>query len=315
MPLHLLHHKSWHVYNKDNVEKVRRDQENARRKEEEEEMRMNKADQERRLAQLRGNAYGQDDVPTPSAAPEPSPSKKTASVHRAKHVNLFQDEEAAGQSVETNPERDKEVAKENKKWEDMITSKLVNATKEHSPWYSQVDKVAGKERDMSEIEKEEREKKQMKWKGDADPLKKMEQFLSQKREADEREERRREKMEKESTETERRRGRARTPENDEIRERSHKRHHRSREQEQKRHHRRHRSRSRSPRREHRSHRHHRPRSPQINIEQLRAEREKREANEKQKIDKLMRNNDTNDKYRPVGHAGFSAQFHPEAVRK
>ena len=63
MPLHLLHHKSWHVYNTANVDRVRRDQENARRKEEEEEMRMNQADQERRLQQLRGNAYGTEARP------------------------------------------------------------------------------------------------------------------------------------------------------------------------------------------------------------------------------------------------------------
>ena len=130
-----------------------------------------------------------------------------------KHINLFEDVEKK-MKVEGNEEREKELAVEKKKWEDMVTSRLVNATKDHSPWYSQLDKVSGVDKEKSEIEKELKEKKQQKWKDDADPLKAMERFLEKKREVDEREERKREKMEKEMTERERRRGRGRTPEND-----------------------------------------------------------------------------------------------------
>ena len=312
MPLHLLHHKSWHVYNTANVERVRRDQENARRKEEDEEMRMNQADQERRLQQLRGNAYGTE----VAAAINPSdpverPSNAIPGLKRQKkdkHVNLFEDAEKKTK-VEGNEEREKELAVEKKKWEDMVTSRLVNATKDHSPWYSQLDKVSGVDKEKSEIEKELKEKKQQKWKDDADPLKAMERFLEKKREVDEREERRREKMEKEMTERERRRGRGQTPEHDHRGPR-----HRS---DGERRHRRD-DRSRSPKREHRRHRHRhrsRSRSPTMNIEQLRAEREKREAVERAKIQKLMKKEKVNDRYEPVGHGGYSAQFNPESVRR
>lgn len=333
MPLHLLHHKSWHVYNTANVEKVRRDQENARLKEEAEEARMNAADQERRLQQLRGNAYGNTTPPPPSVSSTPQdttglesgpsntiPGLKKGLRGKGKHVNLFEDVETQ-KKVETNPEREKELAIEKKKWEDQITSKFVNATNDHAPWYAQLDKVSGVTKETSEIEKEIQEKRQIKWKNDADPLKTMERFLEKKREAEEREERRREKMERSVSERERRR-RERTPENDNDG-RPQKRHEEdSRERsttEERKYRHRHRSRSRSPGREHRRHRHHRhrrARSPEPDLETLRVEREEREAVEKEKIAKMMsRRDQVEDRYRPVGYHGYSAQFHPEAVRR
>ena len=53
----------------------------------------------------------------------------------------------------------------------------------------------------------------------------------------------------------------------------------------------------------------------MNIEQLRVEREKREAVEREKIQKLMKTEIINDRYELVGHGGYSAQFNPEAVRR
>ena len=330
MPLHLLHHKSWHVYNSANIERVQRDKENARRKEEEEEQRQNKADQQRRLAQLRGNAYDTTDLE--SAPVDPSvyverPSNHIPGVKRGKpkHVNLFEDIESA-KKVETNPEREKELAIEKKKWEDLVTSKLINATNEHAPWYSQLDGVSGAEKNKSDVERELRAQKQEKWKSDADPLKTMEKFLARKREVDEEEDRRRRKMETELTERERRRGRARTPEmaDESRRRRRHRdeteRHHREEAEGRRK---RHRSKSRSPRREHRSrhHRHHRHKSPSpapANLDHLRAEKEKREVAEREKVARItgrQRDDKRQERYQPVGHAGYSAQFHPEAVRR
>ncbi|OAA56892.1 CBF1-interacting co-repressor CIR [Cordyceps fumosorosea ARSEF 2679] len=53
---HLLPKKSWHVYNKANVERVRRDEALAKAAEEAEEQRMQEVDAARRLAILRGEA-------------------------------------------------------------------------------------------------------------------------------------------------------------------------------------------------------------------------------------------------------------------
>ena len=312
------------MYNTANVDKVRRDQENARLKEEAEEARMNAADQERRLQQLRGNA---STTTVPKTAQDPSspvsgpsntiPGLKKALREKGKHVNLFEDVEAQ-KPVERNPEREKELAIEKKKWEDQITSKFVNATNDHSPWYAQLDKVSGVAKETSDVEKEIKEKRQTKWKSDADPLKTMERFLERKKEAEEREEERREKMKREMSEREKRR-RERTPEHDsDIRPRKRHEEERHKPGKEERRHRHHRHRSRSLRREYRRHRHdhrHRSRSPEPDLEKLRAEREKREAVEKEKIAKMMRKEDVEDRYQPVGHSGYSAQFHPEAVRR
>jgi hypothetical protein len=54
MPLHLLGKKSWNVYNTDNVERVRRDEADARAREEAAEELMQEQDAERRIALLRG---------------------------------------------------------------------------------------------------------------------------------------------------------------------------------------------------------------------------------------------------------------------
>jgi N-terminal domain of CBF1 interacting co-repressor CIR len=321
MPLHLLHHKSWHVYNTDNIERVRRDQEKARLKEEAEELRMNKADQERRLQQLRGNAYGTEHHPINPTDPVEPPSRTIPGLkaQKGKHVNLFEDvEKSKGDGKgDGNPAREAELAAEKKKWEDMVTSKLVNATKDHLPWYSQLDRVSGVEKEKSEVEKELKEKKQMKWKEDADPLKQMERYLGKKKEVDEREDRKREKMEREMTERERRRGLGRTPERNngrttEYRDgRTEYRDGRSKRRSEGIEERHHISRSRSPRR----HKHHRSRSPKTNIEQLRAEQMQREAAEKEKIDRLMKKSKVEERYQAVGYGGYSAQFHPEAVRR
>ncbi|KAI0019471.1 hypothetical protein F4780DRAFT_793371 [Xylariomycetidae sp. FL0641] len=64
MPLHLLGKKSWNVYNRANIERVRRDEAAAAAREEAEEQRQNEYDAARRLAILRGE--------TPPPPPEPA---------------------------------------------------------------------------------------------------------------------------------------------------------------------------------------------------------------------------------------------------
>ncbi|KAJ5382707.1 hypothetical protein N7517_000618 [Penicillium concentricum] len=63
MPLHLLGKKSWNVYNVDNVARVRRDEAQAKAREEEDERVMQEVDAERRIKILRGER-----PPTPPPA-------------------------------------------------------------------------------------------------------------------------------------------------------------------------------------------------------------------------------------------------------
>ncbi|KAK6612543.1 homocitrate synthase [Botrytis cinerea] len=78
MPLHLLGKKSWNVYNKDNIEKVRRDEAIAKAKEEAEEQQMQELDAERRMQILRG------EIPTPLSI-EDKPEEDNVPHERRSH--------------------------------------------------------------------------------------------------------------------------------------------------------------------------------------------------------------------------------------
>ncbi|GCB18340.1 uncharacterized protein C5E4.10c [Aspergillus awamori] len=78
MPLHLLGKKSWNVYNPANIERVRRDEAQAKAQEEEEERLMQEADTERRIQILRGER--------PSTPPPPPPAPSARPQDRKSHT-------------------------------------------------------------------------------------------------------------------------------------------------------------------------------------------------------------------------------------
>ncbi|GKZ98875.1 hypothetical protein AnigIFM60653_000215 [Aspergillus niger] len=78
MPLHLLGKKSWNVYNPANIERVRRDEAQAKAQEEEEERLMQEADAERRIQILRGER--------PSTPPPPPPAPSARPQDRKSHT-------------------------------------------------------------------------------------------------------------------------------------------------------------------------------------------------------------------------------------
>ncbi|KAI1784452.1 hypothetical protein LXA43DRAFT_1122982 [Ganoderma leucocontextum] len=111
--LNIAHHKSYHPYRRDNVERVRRDEEEARQKEAVEEGRMMLADSEARIDLLRQRAGLQgsksrkdkdkdkDDVDAQIAAAArervdgaegaAAPGPSTTLTSRTGHINLFED--------------------------------------------------------------------------------------------------------------------------------------------------------------------------------------------------------------------------------
>ncbi|KAJ5561399.1 hypothetical protein N7461_000160 [Penicillium sp. DV-2018c] len=163
MPLHLLGKKSWNVYNAENIERVRRDEAQAKAREEENDRLMQEVDAERRIKILRGERPPTPPPPPHSHLPNvdldltESPttpemmlaSRKTDAAQapitdEAGHINLFP---AASAKTEKNREAEAESARKKRSYEDQYTMRFSNAAgfKESvgkSPWYSSADQTA-----------------------------------------------------------------------------------------------------------------------------------------------------------------------------
>ncbi len=84
MPLNILHHKSYHVYNRKNIEKVKRDENQAKIYENEKRSLREKLQREQRLRLLRNsNEEGQDELK----------HENDVMIEPIKHVNFFEDVE------------------------------------------------------------------------------------------------------------------------------------------------------------------------------------------------------------------------------
>ncbi|KDQ23920.1 hypothetical protein PLEOSDRAFT_1086298 [Pleurotus ostreatus PC15] len=139
--LNIAHHKSYHPYRRDNIERVRKDEEEAARKEAQEEGRMMLADSEARIDLLRERAgtqrdssgrrsrkrddFDEEKVATTSA-PQPALTNPNG------HINLFEDLEQSQMSAA--------IRSSSKKKSDPVeTDKgvpLAPCAKDLNPWYS-----------------------------------------------------------------------------------------------------------------------------------------------------------------------------------
>ena len=90
--LNIAHHKSYHPYRRDNIERVRKDEEEAALEEAEQEGRIALADAEARLVLLRDRAgisgKGKEKVEGPAGA---GPGPVGTGIGSGKHINLFED--------------------------------------------------------------------------------------------------------------------------------------------------------------------------------------------------------------------------------
>ncbi|KAF9816867.1 hypothetical protein IEO21_03841 [Rhodonia placenta] len=142
--LNIAHHKSYHPYRRDNIERVRRDEQEAREKDAIQEGRMMLADSEARIDLLRQRAGGartkdrhEDDSDETALQPGPS------SIASGGHINLFEDLE---RSMFSDPRSTKKAPPETEKG-----IPLAPAAKDLNPWYS--DGASGKERETNEDRK------------------------------------------------------------------------------------------------------------------------------------------------------------------
>ncbi|KAG2231890.1 hypothetical protein BDF21DRAFT_428731 [Thamnidium elegans] len=142
--MNILHHKSYHVYNKKNIEKVKRDEAEAEKQEKQKQDRITLAESEARLDLLRKKANANlpnDQVTKP-----------------VQHINLFEHAVVKG-----NPEHEAELEEEKEKWNKQITMYLGHgAKKEDDPWYAKKDDKAVKYKDITTFKNKHKDKKKYK---------------------------------------------------------------------------------------------------------------------------------------------------------
>ncbi|KAF7356010.1 hypothetical protein MVEN_00930400 [Mycena venus] len=135
--LNIAHHKSYHPYRRDNIEKVRRDEEEARQKEAKEEGRMLLADSEARIDRLRERAGGtskrrRDDDDGLAELVAAGGSMQAAVLPTTDgHINFFEDLEhnAIATAIRT--------AKKTEPVETERGVPLAPSAKDLKPWYTE----------------------------------------------------------------------------------------------------------------------------------------------------------------------------------
>ena len=178
--MNILPKKSWHVRNKDNVEKVRKDEENAKKLEKERLQKVALAEQEARTDLLRKKARNALQANADSLANVQSLSRTP--------VNLFQDVGPDGKAINLsakNAEHEEEKRLEKEKEEKKIglltylgQSAVEALPDEHKPWYF---KPTRPKNEFKNKKITVEEVKDVKRKATLDPLADINKHLSKKR--------------------------------------------------------------------------------------------------------------------------------------
>ena len=164
--MNILHHKSWHVRNKDNIQRVRRDEAKAAAEEKEKQKKIEIAESEARLNFLRAKSSTSDSSNAPS---KPSEDE----LAQPEHINLFEENDARSLNKK-NEEAEAEKKVEKEKFEKKIglLKYLADDTLDlkSQPWYKSV----------SRNEKDDKEEIDLKRKIKDDPLETMKEFTDRK---------------------------------------------------------------------------------------------------------------------------------------
>ncbi|EJD48462.1 hypothetical protein AURDEDRAFT_60920 [Auricularia subglabra TFB-10046 SS5] len=174
------HHKSYHPYRRDNIQRVRDDEETARRKEEDDDARMMLADSEARIALLRkrkdgrGGKHGDDEPETePELEPGPSmpPPTEPIATTSSRHINLFADleQQAMRAAITASKKSNSKAAAQSDRG-----FALAPPEKDLKPWYSS--SATGADVEPSHIRgrdketREDRQNRDLMRKSQSDPL-------------------------------------------------------------------------------------------------------------------------------------------------
>ncbi|XP_073703338.1 leukocyte receptor cluster member 1 [Garra rufa] len=184
--MNILPKKSWHVRNKDNIARVRRDEAQAAEEQREIQRRVERAEQEARTEYLRNKSRAA--LQQTEIWPEDGETAETSrGAREIEHLNLFPLEDSS--EKKGNAEYLKEKQEEKEKQEraiGLLVSLGPAPGTEATPWYLKGEKEKEEDRDKKEKSKnksrslteEEREKKDRKLKDSLDPLKEMKKALA-----------------------------------------------------------------------------------------------------------------------------------------
>ncbi|XP_046843354.1 leukocyte receptor cluster member 1-like [Xenia sp. Carnegie-2017] len=158
--MNILPKKSWHVRNKDNIERVRRDEENARLEEEKRLQRAALAEQEARTKLLR-------DRVKESFQTQETVSQQT---RQRESINLFDCSFSGNVATNKDYELDKKAEQEKKEKALGVLKYLgEGVTKDEQPWYTEKRRKDNKGESQKDVDNKQR----------MDPLMKMNSFLDQ----------------------------------------------------------------------------------------------------------------------------------------
>ncbi|XP_004541233.1 leukocyte receptor cluster member 1 [Maylandia zebra] len=180
--MNILPKKSWHVRNKDNVARVRRDEAQAAEEEREAKRRVERAEQEARTEYLRRKARAA--LQPTGGSRDDGDEEQGGGSGALEHLNLFPLEESSEKKGNEEYLREKKEEKEKQERAiGLLVSLGPQPGSEVTPWYlkSSKDKEESKEKEKRKgISEEEREKKDRRLKDSLDPLKDMKKALGEK---------------------------------------------------------------------------------------------------------------------------------------
>nr|XP_022338705.1 leukocyte receptor cluster member 1 homolog [Crassostrea virginica] len=294
--MNILHHKSWHVRNKNNIERVRRDEEKAALEEKEKQRKIALAEQEARTEYLRlksrkriedaGESSKQLDEGKTEEHGESAVSTYGAGalsddIYSGKHINFFKETDGVVVSDKKNTEHEAEKKKEQEEWEKKvgILTYLGQSSNETSAsWYNQRKRKHDDVEEEEDYEKKKRKEKNRKLQDHLDPIRQMTSYLDKKKKESKNEGEKHKKHKKKKHKEEKEKSKSK---------------HKSSSSKGK---------------------------PKVSIEQLRAERLKREREERQRTVQVLAKH-RGEKVEPEPEEPsererqYNSQFNPEFARK
>lgn len=178
--MNILPKKSWHVRNKDNVARVRRDEAQAAEEEREAKRRVERAEQEARTEYLRRKARAA--LQPAGEGRDDDDDERSGGSGALEHLNLFPLEDSS--QKKGNEEYLKEKQDEKEKQEraiGLLVSLGPQPGTEVTPWYLKTSKEKEERKEKEKrkgVSEEEREKKDRRLKDSLDPLKEMKKALA-----------------------------------------------------------------------------------------------------------------------------------------